>query len=112
MTVPMAMDRATSRLGFFTSAAVNPMLFQASAEKSEPTWATASARSSPYQPPAAVTVGTNDFRKLAPGTMGCAPRIAQKCEKLSEIAEAFRKTNTHRKIRPRSESIFAEVKIF
>ena len=39
MHVPNAMESATSRFGFFTSAAVKPMLFQASDEKREPTCA-------------------------------------------------------------------------
>src|ERR1700723_671288 len=39
--VPNANDSGKFRLGFFTSAAVNVMLFQASAEKSAPTIATA-----------------------------------------------------------------------
>src|SRR5579859_7286487 len=112
MTVPNAIERATSRFGFFTSAAVNPMLFHASAEKSEPTCATASASSSPYQPLPAVTVGKSPLRKPAPGSIVWAPRIAHRCEKLSAIAEAFRAENTQIKINPSSESIFAEVKIF
>src|ERR1700732_3270695 len=86
ITVPNAIDNATSRLGFFTSAAVNPMLFQASAENSEPTCETPSATNNPKKPLAAVTVGTSPCKNPAPGSIGCAPRAVQKCEKLSTIA--------------------------
>ncbi len=68
--VPKAIDSATSRLGFFTSAAVNPMLFQASAENSEPTCATPNATNNPNAPLAAVMVGTQPRRKSAPGSIG------------------------------------------
>src|SRR5271168_3291430 len=112
ITVPNAIESATSRFGFFTSAAVNPMLFQASAENSEPTCATPNATSNPKNPEAAETVGSKLFKKFAPGSMGCWPRTCQKCEKLSEIAAAFLATNTQSKISPRSARIFAEVKIF
>src|SRR6202162_2519782 len=106
------MESATSRLGFFTSAAVNPMLFQASAEKSDPTCATPNAINNPKAPLAAVMVGTKPRRKSAPGSIGSAPRIAQKCEKLSLTAAALRPTNTQSTISPSSESVFALVKIF
>src|SRR5580704_19274223 len=112
MTVPNAIESATSRFGFFTSAAVNPMLFHASAENSEPTCATPKATSNPNHPEAADTVGSKLFRKFAPGSIGCSPRTCQKYEKLSAIAVAFLATNTQSKINPSSASIFAEVKIF
>src|SRR6202030_133573 len=110
--VPNAIDSATSRLGFFTSAAVNPMLFQASAENSDPTCATPNATNNPNAPLAAVIFGTKPRRKSAPGSIGSAPRTAQKCEKLSLMAAALRPTNTQRKINPSSESVLALVKIF
>ena len=69
MHVPNAIESATSRFGFFTSAAVNPMLFQASAEKSDPTCATPNATIKPKNPLAAVTVGTIPRRKFAPGSI-------------------------------------------
>ena len=112
MMVPKAIDSATSRFGFFTSAAVKPMLFQASAEKSEPTWATPNATNRPKAPLAAVMVGTKLRRKFAPGSIGCAPRMAHRWLKFSEIAAAFLPTNTPRRISPTSESVFALVKIF
>src|SRR5467141_4084022 len=112
MRVPKAIESATSRLGFFTSPAVKPMLFQASAEKSEPTCATPQAAKSPNAPEAAVTVGTRPRRKLAPGSSDCAPRMAQKWPKLSEIAAALRPIKTHTKIRPSRASVLALVKIF
>src|SRR6516164_4938515 len=112
MMVPKTMESATSRFGFLTSAAVKPMLFHASAENSDPTWATASASSSPYQPSPAVTVGITLFRRSVPGAIVFAARTDHKCEKLSAIAAPFLATNTHRKITPSSDSIFAEVKMF
>src|ERR1700761_1578237 len=101
MMVPKAIERATSRLGFLTSAAVKPMLFQASAENKEPTCETQRATNKPNAPLAAVTVGTNERRKLAPGSMDCASRTAQKWPKLSEIAVAFRATKRQSRMRPK-----------
>src|SRR5438270_10433225 len=63
MIVPNAIESATSRFGFFTSAAVKPMLFQASAENSDPTCATPKATNNPNAPLAALTVGKKLFRK-------------------------------------------------
>src|ERR1700676_3187828 len=109
--VPNAIDSATSRFGFFTSAAVNPMLFHASAENSDPTCATPNATNNPNAPLAAVTAGTMPRKKSAPGSITCAPRIVQKCEKLSLIAVEFRPTNTQRQIFPScTPSVFKNVK--
>ena len=47
MPAPRASESGKFRLGFFTSAAVKVMLFQASAEKSEPTIATPTSVSVP-----------------------------------------------------------------
>src|SRR3984957_7630779 len=110
--VPNAIESATSRLGFFTSAAVNPMLFQASAENSDPTCATPNAINNPNAPLAAVMVGTKPRRKSAPGSIGSAPRMDQKCEKLSLTAAALRPTNTQSTISPSRERVFALVNIF
>src|SRR5580658_11340943 len=103
MHVPSAIETATSRLGFFTSAAVNPILFQASAEKSEPTCATPYATIKPSTPLAAVIVGTQPRRKFAPGSIGTEPRMAQKCEKFSVMAPAYLPTKIPRMIRPTSD---------
>ena len=62
--VPSARDSGTSRRGFFTSPAVKVMLFQASAENSEPTCATPKATRRPNPPAAAVTAGTNAAQKI------------------------------------------------
>ncbi len=112
MTVPNAMERATSRFGFFTSAAVKPILFQASAENSEPTCATPKATNNPKAPLAAVTLGIKLFRKFAPGSMVCALRIAQKWLKFSVMAPAFLPTKMARKINPRRDNAFALVNTF
>src|SRR6202049_4101359 len=58
--VPSASDSGRLRLGFFTSPAVNVTLFQASAENSEPTCATARIVSVPT-----ITIG--------PPTPTCTP---------------------------------------
>ena len=71
MAVPTASETGISRLGFFTSPAVNVMLFQASAEKSDPTCETPNAISKPKKPDAAVTEGINDFSQSAPGSIVC-----------------------------------------
>ncbi len=55
--VPAASESGMLRRGSFTSPAVKVMLFQASEEKSEPTWATQNATSRPKAPPVAATVG-------------------------------------------------------
>ena len=86
IVVPKAIDSATSRLGFLTSPAVNAILFQASAEKSDPTCATPNATKIPKNPLATVTLGMSPRRKFAPGSMACASRAAQKCAKLSAMA--------------------------
>src|SRR5580704_10438709 len=78
MTVPNTMESATSRFGFFTSAAVNPMLFHASIENSDPTCATASANNNPNQPLPAVTVGNKPRKNPAPGSIVFAPRTAHR----------------------------------
>ena len=48
--VPAARESGILRRGFLTSPAVNVMLFQASEEKSEPTWATQNATNRPKAP--------------------------------------------------------------
>ncbi len=64
MPVPSASESGTLRRGFFTSPAVKVMLFQASAENSEPTWATPKAISRPKAPAAAETVGKQAAQKI------------------------------------------------
>jgi len=49
MKTPSASDNGTLRRGFFTSPAVNVILFHASAANSDPTWATHSATNQPQQ---------------------------------------------------------------
>src|SRR5215469_8715649 len=74
MMVPNTIESATSRLGFFTSAAVKPILFQASAENNDPTCATANASSNPYHPFANGNRGKRMVR-IAAGVGGGAGRI-------------------------------------
>src|SRR5712692_2943531 len=107
--VPKASDSGRLRRGSLTSPAVNVTLFQASAEKSEPTWATQTAINIPSAPPVADTVATNDKPDLI-GEM--APIDVHKCAKLAVIASAFRPTKTPRTISATSDRVFAEVKMF
>src|ERR1700733_4656928 len=62
MNVPRASDSGTFLRGFLTSPAVNVMLFQPSAENSEPTWATHKAASNP-----------NAVTGVTPGATGVYP---------------------------------------
>src|SRR5579863_1691468 len=102
MPVPSASERGRLRLGFFTSAAVNVMLFHASMAKSEPTIATAIR----------VMVPTNHVGLS--GGYGCvSERLAlrQKSVKFAARAAAVENhipSNTS----AASEPIFATVKIF
>src|SRR6516164_2918845 len=72
--LPTAMARGTLRQGFRTSAEMNEMLCQESAEKSEPDWATHNATTKPRTPLAATP---ND---------GSYPPSVKKWEKLARIA--------------------------
>ena len=63
------------RRGFFTSPAVNVMLFQASAEKSDPVCDTQIATNRP-----------NAVSADSPGTMSPRPRRVQRLPKLSATA--------------------------
>ena len=69
--VPSARDSGMFRRGSFTSPAVNVMLFQASAEKSDPVCATQMATNSPKA-----------LAAFIPGTMSTIPRRTQR---LSEV---------------------------
>ena len=66
----------------------------------------------PKAPLEAVTVGTRNRRKLAPGSMGWAPRTAHIWPKLSAMAAAFRPRKIQRKIKPKRDSVFALVNTF
>ncbi len=112
MAVPSASESGTSRRGFFTSPAVKVMLFQASAEKSEPTCATPYATSKP-----------NSRSRRQRGNPACAgnpPRARwsarlgrpRRCAKLAWMAAALRPRKMPTITSPISASVFAEVKIF
>ena len=73
--VPSASDSGMFRRGSFTSPAVKVMLFQASAEKSEPVCETQIAMNRP-----------NAVIAVRPGTMSTVPRRAQRLPKLSATA--------------------------
>src|SRR6202030_3436176 len=112
IAVPTARETGMSRLGFFTSPAVNVMLFQASAEKSDPTCETPKAINKPNAPDAAVTDGMNDFIQDAPGSMVCGSCSVQMPVKLAWIAAALRPRNIPARISAASPSNLAEVKTF
>src|SRR6266581_2631085 len=96
------------RRGSFTSPAVNVMLFQASAENRDPTWATENATMRPNRPPAADTAGMNEKS----GVIVAASRGVKVEVKLPAMTSAFRPTMTPRTMRRASDSVLAEVKTF
>src|SRR5258707_2560808 len=79
IVVPSASENGMFRRGSFTSPAVNVMLFQASAEKSEPVCETQIATNNP-----------NAVRADRPGTIGAADRMDHNAPKLSDTAALFR----------------------
>jgi hypothetical protein len=84
-TVPQISASRTVRRGSFTSPAVKVTEFHASAEKSEPTWATPSATSRPMRPIEAVSSG----RKPRPGFSGIGPRGVHRSWKLAATTSAL-----------------------
>src|SRR2546426_9510665 len=106
--VPKASERGTLRRGSFTSPAVKVMLFQASAEKSEPTWATQMAINIPITPLVADTIPT-DARS---DWIGVTTPGVHKLEKLALMAAALRLTKMPSAINASSDNVFAEVKTF
>src|ERR1035441_2359612 len=99
--VPRASESGMLRWGERTSPAVKVMLFQASEEKSEPTWETHKATKSPKAVAA-----------LRPAAMGVTPRGDQKSLKLACTAEAFQPRKSVTTIRPSSAAILLDVKTF
>ena len=105
MPVPKASESGRLRLGFFTSPAVNVTLFQASAEKSEPTWATARM----------VRVPTKAIGPPTPTCTACcapSPAFRQKSVKFAAIACAFLPMNSPRITSANSAEVLAKVKMF
>ena len=84
------------------------MLFQASAEKSEPTWLMQKATKRPKRPAVAAVPGTH----ARSGRIGAASCGVHRSEKLAAIAVALRPTKIPSTIKARSDSVFAEVKTF
>jgi hypothetical protein len=101
ITVPNASARGMLRRGSFTSPAVNVMLFQASAEKSEPTCATHSAISMP-----------NVVVASSPGASATAPRGVHRSPKLLVTACEFQPTSKPTAISAMSAPVFVVVKTF
>ena len=101
MQVPSASDSGIFRRGSFTSPAVNVMLFQASAEKSDPVCDTQTAMNRP-----------NAVVAFNPGTMSTIPRGVQGLPKLSDTAVWFQPSSTPTRIRPSSAPVLAVVKTF
>src|ERR1700735_5830882 len=102
MPAPMASDNGRFRLGFFTSAAVNVVLFQPTAENQAPTMATATRLSVPI-----VHIGWS-------GGYGCitqSPALRQKSVKF--VCRAMSVDDQNPIItNPASEPTFATVKMF
>src|SRR6478672_8451284 len=101
MKVPSARDKGMLRRGSFTSPAVNVMLFQASAENSEPVCATQMATNNP-----------NAVTAERPGTMGAAERTVQSAPKLSDTAVLFQPTRMPSRIKAASAPLLVVVKTF
>ena len=101
MMVPSASDSGMLRRGSFTSPAVKVMLFQASAEKSEPVCETQMATNRP-----------NAVIADSPGTMSTAPRGVQRLPKLSATAVWFQPSSRPTRISPTSAPVLAVVKTF
>src|SRR5437763_16893254 len=97
--VPSVSDSGMLRRGSFTSPAVNVMLFQASAEKSDPVCDTHTATNKPN----AVTADS-------PGTISTAPRTVQRFPKLSATAAWFQPSGSPTTVNPASAPVFAVVK--
>src|SRR6266850_309207 len=108
MNVPRARESGMLRLGSFTSPAVKVMLFQASAENSDPTWATQNATMRPKNPLAADTAGRNEKS----GVIVATSRGAKGEAKFSAMTAAFLPTKRPMTIRSRSDSVLADVKTF
>src|SRR6266853_4314200 len=101
IVVPTASESGTFRRGSFTSPAVNVMLFQASAEKSEPVCETQMAMNNP-----------NAVAAETPGVMSENPRVVQNCPKLSATAVRFQPRIRPTATSPTTAPIFAVVNTF
>ncbi len=101
MPVPSASESGMFRRGSFTSPAVKVMLFQASAENSEPVCEMHTATNRPN-----VVIAVN------PGTMSSVPRTVHRLPKLSATAARFQPSATPTRIRPISAPVFASKKMF
>src|SRR5262249_24505472 len=100
MQVPSAKERGTFRCGFLTSPAVNVMLFQASAEKSEPTWATQRATNKPN--------AVSGPRPAATGGYPAGVHMEKFAASLGELRPAINPTA----MTPDNAAIFEVVKTF
>jgi len=110
--VPNAMERATIALGIFHFGGSKPMLFQASAEKSEPTCATPNAIKRPKKPLAAVTVRNQAAQEIGAGFDRLRVAHRPKVRKIIGDGRVISSTNIPRTISPTKESVFADVKMF
>src|ERR1700681_3326883 len=101
IAVPKASDSGTLRRGVRTSPGVNVMLFHASAENSEPVWATHKATSRP-----------NEVSGVNPEAMGLNPRGVHKSPKFPATAARFHPKKMPSPISPNNEQIYATVETF
>ena len=102
MKVPSASDSGIFRRGSFTSPAVNVMLFQASAENSEPVCDDADRDEQPE----------GGRPRVRPGTMSTTPRGVHRLPKLSATAAWFQPSSRPTTISPSSAPVLAVVKTF
>src|ERR1017187_5280114 len=96
------------RRGCFPSPAVKVMLFQASEEKREPTWATQKAMNRPNAPPAAETVEMKDKS----GLIGVTPRGVHRSLKLALTTSALRAKTRPMRMSATRERVLADVNMF
>ena len=106
--VPNNSESGMFRRGSRTSPAVNVMLFQASAEKSEPTWATQTAINIPSALPVAETAPMNPRSDV----IGETAVGVQKFAKFACNAPALRPTKIPSTTSAMRESVFADVNTF
>ncbi len=105
---PRASESGILRRGFFTSPAVKVMLFQASEEKSEPTWATQKAMNRPKTPAEAMAAGRPEISGLIVTAFARRPEVAE----VGRDRSALRPMKSPMMMSAMSDSVLAEVKTF
>ena len=100
--MPNASDKGMFRLGSLTSPAVNVMLFQASAENSEPVWATQIPTNKPK-----ADAAVNPLPRSS-----SEPRTPQRLPKFACTTPEFQPTRIPSTIKPNNAASLAVVNVF